>query len=92
MEEAIFKALTLYYGLDWLALACGMTGMYLITQHSRWGFVLSALGCLSGVVVAVMSLQIAYVVYNSILVFMMIRGFTAWGDNKPALIKIKSDR
>lgn len=79
MVEAILQSFSQYYGLDWLAFAAGMTGMYLLTRQSRWGFALSALSAVSGFGVAAMSLQFGYIAYNAILLAMMAKGFHDWG-------------
>lgn len=79
MEALIVESLAKYYGLDWLALAAGVLGMYLLTQKSRWGFLLSGVSAISGFAVALISLQFGYVVYNVLLIVLMIKGFHEWG-------------
>ena len=71
----LLGTLTVYYGLDWLALALGVSGSYMITGQNRFGFILSALACLCGFAVAMMSSQFGYVVYNTLLAGIMMRGF-----------------
>ncbi len=73
--DGFLTALMAYYGLDWLALALGVSGSYMITGQNRFGFVLSALACLCGFAVALMSAQFGYVVYNVLLAGIMMRGF-----------------
>lgn len=72
---AVLDALTVYYGLDWVALLLGISGSYMITEQNRYGFVLTALACLCGFAVAVMSSQFGYVVYNILLAAIAVRGF-----------------
>ena len=76
--QQIAESLIQYYGLDWLAFFSGISGMYLITIKSRWGFALSALSCLAGFAVAAMSAQFGFVVYNLLLVGIMTRGYLSW--------------
>ena len=71
----ILGIFTSYYGLDWLALAFGISGSYLITNQNRMGFVLCGVGCLCGFAVAAMSAQFGFVMYNVILIAIMIRGY-----------------
>jgi hypothetical protein len=86
MEEVIFRSLSLYYGMDWLALMSGTAGMYLITRRSRWGFLLSAISSLSGFAVAGMSLQLGFLVYNFILVSLTFHAFLNWEHKKSGFI------
>lgn len=80
MEELIFQSLFKYYGLDWFALACGLTGTTLLTRKMRSGFLLCCLSSLSGVIVALISLQFGYVIYNITLITIMVKGYRDWGD------------
>lgn len=72
---ALLDALTIYYGLDWVALIFGISGSYMITEQNRYGFVLMGFACLCGFAVAVMSSQFGYVIYNALLVGIAVRGF-----------------
>ena len=74
--DQVLNALTMYYGLDWVALILGISGSYMITDMNRLGFVLSGLACICGFAVAVMSLQFGYVVYNLLLAIVAVRGFS----------------
>lgn len=71
----ILNALTMYYGLDWVALILGVSGSYMITSQNRYGFLLAGIGCICGFAVALMAMQIGYVVYNIILTGIMVRGY-----------------
>lgn len=79
MKELIFDSLTLYYGLDWLAFISGLSGMYLITRKSRWGFILSAICCMCGFAVAFIGHQFGFLPYNFLLMLIMVKGFFKWG-------------
>jgi hypothetical protein len=87
MIDAVLHSLQNYYGLDWLAFASGMAGMMLITRKSRWGFLLCGMSSLSGFLVAMISLQFGYVIYNFLLAAIMVKGFADWG--RPEKIKIR---
>lgn len=87
MEELITQSFSKYFGLDWLALASGVIGTYLITEKKRVGFAFSILSCLCGFAVATISLQFGFVFYNLLLISIMVKGFMEWGDEpKPAPI------
>ena len=73
--DGVWSILTAYYGLDWLALALGLSGSYMITSQNRFGFLLSSAGCLCGFCVALLSSQFGFVVYNVLLLAIMMRGF-----------------
>jgi len=77
--SGLFSALGQYYGLDWLALCFGISGMWLLTQQKRTGFCIGALGCVAGFGAALLSGQFGFVAYNLILIAMMLRGFIRWG-------------
>lgn len=81
MIETFLNSFSIYYGLDWLALAAGVLGSYLLTNRNRIGFLLSGIGCLSGFAVAIISGQFGFVAYNLILIGMMMRGFLLWGPS-----------
>jgi len=77
--EHFFDSLTTYYGLDWVALATGMLGTWLLGERKRMGFSINALSCLCGFSVALMSDQYGFIVYNAILLALMARGYMQWG-------------
>ncbi len=79
ITEAFLNSFSIYYGLDWLALAAGVYGSYLMTNRNRIGFLMTGIGCLSGFAVALISGQFGFVAYNLILMGMMVRGFLLWG-------------
>ena len=73
--NGVLETLTLYYGLDWTAMLLGLYGTFLITRQNRLGFLFSSMACILGLIVAAMSHQAGYVVYNFILVAMMGKAF-----------------
>ena len=79
MLETVLESFQTYYGLDWMAFLAGLTGTYLITKKYRIGFLLSSVGCLSGLFVAAISLQFGFIVSNALMIGMFIKGFREWG-------------
>ncbi len=67
-----------YYGVDWLATAAGLTGVYLLGNRSKFGFVLFMLSSTSWSIFGVMSGSIAMTVGSMIFFTMHLRGFLAW--------------
>jgi len=76
--DLLIESFQSYYGLDWLALLFGFTGTYLLTQKYKIGFLLSALGCLSGLAVASISLQFGFILSNFLMMSMMCKGYLDW--------------
>lgn len=68
-----------YYGLDWGGLCFGLVGCHLTSLKRREGFILSVIGCVCGLAVAMMSQQMGFIVYNFIIIFMLGRGYVNWG-------------
>lgn len=78
MMDLILHSLQLYYGLDWMALAAGVSGTWLLTRKNAFGFVLSGLACCCGLGIAALSMQYGFIVYNVILLTLMAKGFKDW--------------
>lgn len=76
--DTILQNLTQYYGLDWAVMFIGLGGTYLITQQKRIGFLLNAIACFLGLIVAGMSDQTGYIVYNAIILMMLSKAFISW--------------
>jgi hypothetical protein len=73
-----------FYGIDWLATACGLLGVYLLGNKNKLGFVLFMVASLSWVTFGVLTGSIAVVIGSSIFLMMHLRGFLRW--NKEARI------
>ena len=84
--DAILEALTLYYGLDWAVMIIGLAGTYMITQQKRIGFLLNAIACFLRLIVAGMSDQMGYIVYNAIILMMLSKAFISWPKMQAAKI------
>jgi len=67
-----------YYGLDWLAMALGFTGMWLLGKKRKVSFIFTALGMVSAFSVSVLSSQYGFMVANSIMFFLAIRNYVLW--------------
>lgn len=78
MENIFIESLMDYYGLDWLAMLCGLYGTVLIERKSKWAFVAWTVMGVCGCIVASMSHQFGYLVYNAIAIFMYYRSLKTW--------------
>jgi hypothetical protein len=74
-----FNGFLHYYGLDWIVLASGLWGTYLIGLKSRWAFAVWMVTCISGLALAAMTTQYGMLVYNVLLCGLYVRGFLTWG-------------
>lgn len=86
MDHEFIAAMGKYYGLDWFGFCAGVSGMFLVTQKCRWGFLLSSLTALCGMIVASMGGQYGYVLYNVVLFCLMLRGYISWSRPQAAVI------
>jgi len=67
-----------YFGIDYLAAICGITGMFFLGNKNRLGFLLYMLATTLGVVFAIMAETPPLVVTNIIMFGMNLRGFIRW--------------
>ncbi len=86
MDEVI-EALTRFYGLDWMTMLLGLFGTYLISRQDKRGFVCSGVACICGLIVACMADQSGFILYNVILIYILAKGFLAWGRKEEAQLQ-----
>ena len=67
-----------FSGIDWLATACGLTGVYMLGDKNKIGFVLFMVASLSWVTFGVLTNSIAVIIGSSIFFIMHLRGFIRW--------------
>ncbi len=67
-----------YYGIDWLATVCGLSGVYLLGNKNKIGFILFMIGSLSWAVFGVLSGSIAMTIGSLIFFTLHLRGFLSW--------------
>ena len=71
-----------YYGIDWLATVCGLTGGYLLGNKNKLGFALFMLASLSWAGFGILTQSTAMVVGSLIFFVMHLRGFINWSKVK----------
>lgn len=67
-----------FYGIDWLATICGLTGVYLLGNKSKVGFVMFMMASLSWSAFGVITGSIAMTIGSLIFFSMHLRGFLSW--------------
>lgn len=67
-----------FYGIDWLATACGLLGVYLLGNKNKVGFALFMIASASWVTFGFLTHSVAVVIGSSIFFLMHLRGFIRW--------------
>lgn len=67
-----------YYGIDWLATACGLTGVFLLGNKNKLGFLIFMMASASWVTFGFIVKSPAVVIGSSIFFIMHLRGFLKW--------------
>lgn len=67
-----------FYGIDWLATASGLTGVYLLGNRNKFGFILFMLASLSWVTFGIMTGSVAIIIGSGIFFIMHLRGYINW--------------
>jgi nicotinamide riboside transporter PnuC len=67
-----------FYGIDWLATAAGLSGVYLLGNKRKLGFILFMVASTSWAIFGLMTGSIAMTLGSMIFFTMHLRGFLAW--------------
>jgi nicotinamide riboside transporter PnuC len=67
-----------FYGVDWVATVCGLTGVYLIGSKNRLGFIVMMLASLSWLIVGFMIGSWALILGSMVFFSLHVRGFLKW--------------
>ena len=67
-----------YYGIDWLATVCGVSGVYLLGNKNKFGFILFMAASLSWTVVGLFVGSWAMITGSSVFFILHLRGFLSW--------------
>lgn len=67
-----------YYGIDWLATVCGLTGVFLLGNKNKYGFLIFMAASASWVTFGYLTGSPAVMIGSSIFLFMHFRGWLAW--------------
>ncbi len=74
-----------YYGIDWLATACGLTGVFLLGNKNKYGFLIFMMASASWVTFGMMTGSYAVILGSSIFFFMHFRGWHKWRRDEKEL-------
>ncbi len=67
-----------FYGIDWLATVCGLTGVYLLGNKNKNGFLVYMMASLSWIAVGVLIGSFALIIGSSIFFILHLRGWLSW--------------
>ena len=67
-----------YYGIDWVATVCGLTGVYLIGSKNRYGFLIMMVASLSWLTVGVFIWSLPLMLGSAVFFCLHIRGWINW--------------
>ena len=67
-----------YYGIDWLATACGLSGAYLLGNQNKVGFMAFMFTSVCWIVFGFLSGSYAVIVGSTIFLILHTRGLYKW--------------
>jgi hypothetical protein len=67
-----------YYGIDWLATVCGLSGVYLLGNKNKYGFILFMAASLSWLLFGILTGSIAMSAGSFIFFCLHFRGWLNW--------------
>ncbi len=73
-----FMQLLQYYGIDWLATILGLTGVYLLGNKNKIGFIVFMAASASWVTFGALIGSVPVIIGSSIFFLMHLRGFINW--------------
>jgi len=74
-----------YYGIDWFATVCGLTGVYLIGSKNRYGFIVMMMASLSWMSVGFMIGSLALILGSVVFFALHVRGWLKWRRDQKEL-------
>lgn len=81
MDDIISK-ITLYYGVDWVAMGSTILSIYYLGSKKRIGFIWGGVAAISWLVFAGLVTSLASVIANIIFLMLNIRGYIHWIKEK----------
>lgn len=67
-----------YYGIDWLATICGLTGVYLIGSKNRLGFLIMMMASTSWFTVGILIGSVPLIFGSAVFFCLHVRGWISW--------------
>jgi nicotinamide riboside transporter PnuC len=79
-----------YFGIDWLATVCGLTGIYLIGSKNRYGFLIMMVASLSWLTVGFLIDSVALVIGSAVFFGLHVRGWRNWGKQPTEFLEYET--
>ncbi|MGB7207554.1 MAG: nicotinamide mononucleotide transporter [Pyrinomonadaceae bacterium] len=67
-----------YFGIDWVATVAGLTGVYLIGNKNKFGFLIMMIASLSWMTVGFMIQSLALILGSGVFFSLHVRGWIKW--------------
>lgn len=67
-----------FYGIDWIATICGLTGVYLLGNKNKYGFLVFMVASSSWVSFGILTGSYAVIIGSTIFFIMHFRGWLSW--------------
>ena len=67
-----------YHGIDWVATVAGLTGVYLIGNKNKFGFLIMMVASLSWMTVGFMIGSLALILGSTVFFSLHVRGWIKW--------------
>ncbi len=67
-----------FFGIDWLATICGLTGVYLIGNKNHYGFLIMMIASLSWMAVGFLIGSLALIGGSAVFFGLHVRGWMKW--------------
>jgi len=67
-----------FYGIDWLATVCGLTGVFLLGNKNKWGFLIFMVASASWVTFGFLTGSYAVILGSTTFFVMHFRGWLKW--------------
>ena len=67
-----------YFGIDWIATFAGLTGVYLIGNKNKYGFLIMMIASISWMTVGFMIQSLALILGSAVFFALHVRGWVRW--------------
>jgi len=67
-----------FYGIDWVATVAGLTGVYLIGNKNKFGFLIMMIASLSWMAVGFLIGSLALILGSAVFFSLHLRGWIKW--------------
>ncbi len=67
-----------YFGIDWLATFAGLTGVYLIGNKNKYGFLIMMIASISWMTVGFLIQSLALILGSAVFFALHVRGWVRW--------------